>query len=233
MSDSEKESKNQTVPETKPRGADTTRAQSAVTDDVTQLKADLDRELKNEENLKDMLAQSQREKEEWMNKFCGELADVQNLRKDIQRDNESALKYRAEPFVQQLVPFLNSFDMAFKSEPQDEAAKGWVEGMHMIYKQLMKALGDEGISEINPVKGEPFDPHTMEAIQSIPGDKPDLVASVFLKGYKLKDRLIRPASVLVTVVAPPVAKPAPAVEKKDDKTEPSRADDKASVANKK
>lgn len=167
----------------------------------------LSREERNEELLKVQLKQVQDEKEQWMNKYYTELADVQNLRKDIQRDNEVLLKYRAEPFVERLIPFFNSFDMAFRSEPKDDAAKGWVSGMHMIYKQLMSALAEEGVTVIDPKVGERFDPHTMESVQGFEDDKPDLVHAVLMKGYMLKDRVLAPASVVVTIPKKPVLQP--------------------------
>lgn len=85
-----------------------------------------------------------------MNKYYQELADVQNLRKEIQRDNQSLLEYRAMPFIEKLVPFMNSMDMAFKSEPKDPAVKSWIDGIHMSYKQLWQVMAEEGLTEIDP-----------------------------------------------------------------------------------
>ena len=82
-----------------------------------------DADKKNVEMLKEQLSQLRDEKDKWMNKYYQELADVQNLRKEIQRDNQSLLEYRAMPFIEKLVPFMNSMDMAFKSEPKDPAVK--------------------------------------------------------------------------------------------------------------
>lgn len=171
-----------------------------------------DADKKNVEMLKEQLSQLRDEKDKWMNKYYQELADIQNLRKEIQRDNQSLLEYRAMPFIEKLVPFLNSMDMAFKSEPKDPALKSWIDGIHMSYKQLWQVMAQEGLTEIDPKVGDEFDPAWMQSMQTVDGEKDDAVAQVFMKGYKLKNRLVSPAMVVVTKKV--VKKPED--EKKDD-----------------
>lgn len=171
-----------------------------------------DADKKNVEMLKEQLSQLRDEKDKWMNKYYQELADIQNLRKEIQRDNQSLLEYRAMPFIEKLVPFLNSMDMAFKSEPKDSAVKSWIDGIHMSYKQLWQVMAQEGLTEIDPKVGDEFDPAWMQSMQTVDGEKDDAVAQVFMKGYKLKNRLVSPAMVVVTKKV--VKKPED--EKKDD-----------------
>lgn len=173
-------------------------------------KEDVDK--KNVEMLKEQLSQLRDEKDKWMNKYYQELADVQNLRKEIQRDNQSLLEYRAMPFIEKLVPFLNSMDMAFKSEPKDPAVKSWIDGIHMSYKQLWQVMAEEGLTEIDPKVGDEFDPAWMQSMQTVDGEKDDAVAQVFMKGYKLKNRLVSPAMVVVTKKV----EKKPEDEKKDD-----------------
>lgn len=171
-----------------------------------------DADKKNVEMLKEQLSQLRDEKDKWMNKYYQELADVQNLRKEIQRDNQSLLEYRAMPFIEKLVPFMNSMDMAFKSEPKDPAVKSWIDGIHMAYKQLWQVMAEEGLTEIDPKLGDEFDPAWMQSMQTVDGEKDDAVAQVFMKGYKLKNRLISPAMVVVTKKV----EKKPEDEKKDD-----------------
>lgn len=78
----------------------------------------------------------------------------------------------------------------------------------MSYKQLWQSMNEEGLTEIDPKPGDPFDPAWMQSMQSVDGEKPDLVAQVFMKGYKLKNRLVSPAMVVVTKLPD---------EKKDEK----------------
>lgn len=171
-----------------------------------------DADKKNVEMLKEQLSQLRDEKDKWMNKYYQELADVQNLRKEIQRDNQSLLEYRAMPFIEKLVPFMNSMDMAFKSEPKDSAVKSWIDGIHMAYKQLWQVMAEEGLTEIDPKLGDEFDPAWMQSMQTVDGEKDDAVAQVFMKGYKLKNRLVSPAMVVVTKKV----EKKPEDEKKDD-----------------
>lgn len=171
-----------------------------------------DADKKNVEMLKEQLSQLRDEKDKWMNKYYQELADVQNLRKEIQRDNQSLLEYRAMPFIEKLVPFMNSMDMAFKSEPKDPAVKSWIDGIHMSYKQLWQVMAEEGLTEIDPKVGDEFDPAWMQSMQTVDGEKDDAVAQVFMKGYKLKNRLVSPAMVVVTKKI----EKKPEDEKKDD-----------------
>lgn len=171
-----------------------------------------DADKKNVEMLKEQLSQLRDEKDKWMNKYYQELADIQNLRKEIQRDNQSLLEYRAMPFIEKLVPFLNSMDMAFKSEPKDPAVKSWIDGIHMSYKQLWQVMAEEGLTEIDPKVGDEFDPAWMQSMQIVDGEKDDAVAQVFMKGYKLKNRLVSPAMVVVTKKV----EKKPEDEKKDD-----------------
>ena len=171
-----------------------------------------DADKKNVEMLKEQLSQLRDDKDKWMNKYYQELADVQNLRKEIQRDNQSLLEYRAMPFIEKLVPFMNSMDMAFKSEPKDPAVKSWIDGIHMAYKQLWQVMAEEGLTEIDPKVGDEFDPAWMQSMQTVDGEKDDAVAQVFMKGYKLKNRLVSPAMVVVTKKV----EKKPEDEKKDD-----------------
>lgn len=171
-----------------------------------------DADKKNVEMLKEQLSQLRDEKDKWMNKYYQELADIQNLRKEIQRDNQSLLEYRAMPFIEKLVPFLNSMDMAFKSEPKDPAVKSWIDGIHMSYKQLWQVMAEEGLTEIDPKVGDEFNPAWMQSMQTVDGEKDDAVAQVFMKGYKLKNRLVSPAMVVVTKKV----EKKPEDEKKDD-----------------
>lgn len=171
-----------------------------------------DADKKNVEMLKEQLSQLRDEKDKWMNKYYQELADIQNLRKEIQRDNQSLLEYRAMPFIEKLVPFLNSMDMAFKSEPKDPAVKSWIDGIHMSYKQLWQVMAQEGLTEIDPKVGDEFNPAWMQSMQTVDGEKDDAVAQVFMKGYKLKNRLVSPAMVVVTKKV----EKKPEDEKKDD-----------------
>lgn len=138
------------------------------------------------------------EVENWKNKYYQAYADLDNTRKNLEKDHQTMVKYRAQGFVERLLPALDSFQMAFSVEPKDENIKNYVQGFKMIYSQFEQAMKDEQISFINPEIGEDFDSSYMHAIQTVEGEEDNKIANVYVRGYKLKDRLIRPAMVIVT-----------------------------------
>lgn len=148
--------------------------------------------------LKAELAKSKEESENWKNKFYQAYADLANTRKSLEKDHENMIRYRSQGFVEKMLPALDSFQMAFMVEPTDDKIKNYCTGFKMILGQLEQALSDEGIKMINPKKGDKFDASVMHAIQTVDGEEDNLVSSVYVKGYMLHDRLIRPAMVVVT-----------------------------------
>lgn len=180
--------------------------------------------------LKAELAKSKEESESWKNKFYQAYADLANTRKSLEKDHESMIRYRSQGFVEKMLPALDSFQMAFMVEPTDEKIKNYCTGFKMILGQLEQALTDEGIKMISPKKGDKFDPSTMHAIQTVDGEEDNLVNSVYVKGYMLYDRLIRPAMVIVTkkkVEEKKTEEAKPAEEKKDETTEDAKKEKEA------
>jgi len=137
--------------------------------------------------------------EHWKNEYYRAYADMANLRKTMERDQQVANKYRIEGFVQNLLGVLDSFDMAFKAEATNEELKNYLIGFQYVHKQFLQVITDEGVVEICPKIGDKFDVNNMHAIDVVedPGEE-NVVKSVTLKGYRLYERLIRPAMVVVT-----------------------------------
>lgn len=197
--------------------AETETAEGEVKPEAEKEVSDLEREKKNVESLTAQLTELQKQLDnaqteagQWKNKYATSLADIKNLRAEISRDNELVLKYASEPIVKKLIPFLTSMDQSFRFEPKDDPkAAGWIKGIHLAYKQLLSALTQEGVSVVEPKVGDSFDPKVMEAVDTQEGEEADKIALVWGNGVLLKDRLIQPARVVVTV-----AKPAPSEENK-------------------
>jgi len=153
---------------------------------------------------------------EWKNKYYLAYADTQNLRKDLEKDHQTAIKYRAEGFLDALLPALDSFYIALQSSPKDAEAKAYQQGFQYLYNQIENALFAEGVSEILPKVGDNFDSTTMHAVDVKEGKEDGKIVQIFAKGYKLHDLLVRPAMVSVSKKS---------VEKADEKQ-----DSKASKA---
>ena len=138
--------------------------------------------------------------EHWKNEYFRAYADTQNLRKQLEKDHMSAMKYRAEGFVDELLPVLDSFFAVLKNEPTDPNLKNYLIGFQYIYRNLVAALENEGVTEISPKVGDKFSPETMQAVETVESDgEENIIVDVHVKGYKLHDRLIRPANVTVSV----------------------------------
>lgn len=149
--------------------------------------------------LKEELKKAKEESESWKNKYYMAFADTQNLRKSLEEDHRNALRYRAEGFLEALLPALDSFHIALSAEPNGEEAKNYRQGFNFIYNQIQSALEAEGVREVAPKEGADFDPRSMHAIDTVPHEdgKEGKVAKVFSKGYYLYDRLVSPAKVAV------------------------------------
>lgn len=156
-----------------------------------------------------LLEKAQADGEHWKNEYYRAYADTQNLRKSLEEDRREAIKYRAEGFIENLLPALDGFHMALDTPPKSEETKNYLIGFQYIYNQIIKTLEDEGVKEISPKIGDRFDATYMHAVDSIEQDGPEnLLIRVYAKGYKLHDRLIRPVMVSVSKT------PQPKVEEK-------------------
>ena len=154
---------------------------------------------KKAEKLKVELEKLQAEVNHWKNEYYRAYADTQNLRKSLAKDHQEAMKYRAEGFIDELLPVLDSFHVVLSNEPEDPSLKNYLIGFQFIYKNLVAALENEGVSEISPNIGDKFDASVMNAVelQESEGEE-NRVLKVVTKGYKLHDRLIRPVNVIVS-----------------------------------
>lgn len=149
-----------------------------------------------EEN--DEFEQLRQEKEEINNRLLRLQADYDNFRRRTQKEKEADRKYRSQSLVEELIPALDNFERALQVEVDGGSAKNFAEGMKMVYDQFKAALEKEGVEEI-PAKGEEFDPHLHQAIMQVEDENYDsnIVVEELQKGYRLKDRVIRPSMVKV------------------------------------
>ncbi len=139
-----------------------------------------------------------KEVETWKDKAYRTAADCDNLRKSYEKDHENLLKYRAMGFIEKLLPALDSFHLSLMVKPDNPALANYVKGFEMIYRQILTSLEQEGVSQISPEVGVEFNADTMQAIDVKPGEEDNKVLQVYSNGYMLKDRLIRPAMVVVS-----------------------------------
>ena len=152
----------------------------------------------NQKSLEELLAEAHARIEQQRDTMMRAVADAENARKRAQGEAAAARKYALERFAEGLLPVMDSLEAAQKT--------GDISGVELTLKQLKSALEKSSINEIDPQPGERFDPHrhqAMAAVEAPPGApdemrrEPNTIVSVMQKGYRLHDRVLRPA--LVTV----------------------------------
>jgi|GEM_PF-303664 len=127
------------------------------------------------------------------------LAEMENFKKRIQRDHDEYMRYASEPVLKDLLPALDSLDLAIQYGGSDETCKSLLTGVIMTRKLLLDALKNHGFDVAGEV-GEPFNPDVHDAVSYEERDdmEPGLVSTLHQRGYRLKDRLLRPAKVSVS-----------------------------------
>ncbi len=126
-------------------------------------------------------------------------ADFENFRKRAAREKEDAVKYANASFLERLIPILDNFELGLNAARGSAADSPILAGMDMVAKQLNDFLLSSGVEPVNG-EGQPFDPNLHEAVAheesaSIPEG---VVVRQLRRGYKLRDRLLRPATVVVS-----------------------------------
>lgn len=137
--------------------------------------------------------------EEAQDRYLRVQAELANIQKRNAKERQDAAKYRSQSLATELLPVIDNLERALEIEVDDEKAVNFKKGVEMVYNMMVEALKNEKIEAINPIN-EPFDPNFHMSIQvqeAEEGQEPDTVINVIQKGYKLNDRILRPAMVVV------------------------------------
>jgi molecular chaperone GrpE len=146
--------------------------------------------------LAERIAEVEKERDDYLNDLQRVAAEFENYRKRVARDQQSLAARAHERLVKELLPVLDDLERALQAAAEHEEAK-LEEGVKLVHRELLDALAKEGLSEIE-TNGR-FDPHVHEALLSQPSDKEEgAVLDVLQKGYRLGDRVLRPARVVVS-----------------------------------
>jgi molecular chaperone GrpE len=147
----------------------------------------------------DELTVATRERDAYLDALQRLKAEFDNYRKRVARDQSDLVARAAERLVKELVPVLDDLERALEAATQHEEAK-LEEGVALVHRSLADLLAREGLVEIETDGA--FDPHTQEALLSQPSEAEEgTVIQVLQKGYKLGDRVLRPARVIVSAGA--------------------------------
>ena len=126
------------------------------------------------------------------------MAEAQNIQRRLREQHRQALQFASEPLVQQILPVLDNLERALAANEDGASDKKLLQGFEQIERQLRKALKTANVEKLN-VLGEKFDPNIHEAVTTIDSDEheDETVAAEIQPGYKMLDRVIRPAKVQV------------------------------------
>jgi molecular chaperone GrpE len=172
-----------------------TRGQQRI-DDIDVSPATLTAEI---ERLTGELEAARKSAEEYLAALQRERAEFLNFKRRTSDEREAMLGLAAESLLSKLLAVADDFDLAVEARPADIAEDPWVEGISAIDRKLRLLLESEGVRAIESSPGTAFDPRLHEAIANVPGSgKPEgTIVDEVRRGYRLRDRVLRPALVAV------------------------------------
>ena len=146
--------------------------------------------------LEERLAEVEKERDERTDDLKRVAAEFDNYRKRVARDQQSLAARAHERLVKELLPVLDDLERALQAAEEHEEAK-LEDGVRLVHRELQEALAKEGLQEIET--NAHFDPHVHEALLSQPSEQDDgAILEVLQKGYRLGDRVLRPARVVIS-----------------------------------
>ena len=146
-------------------------------------------------SLEEMLQAAERQAAEHHDAWLRAKAETENMRRRAAEDVDKARKFAVENFAAELLAVKDSLEAALATE--SPSVENLRDGVELTLKQLVAAFGKFNLNDIDPL-GEKFDPHQHQAIQMVDSDQPaNTVVTVLQKGYRLHDRTLRPALVMV------------------------------------
>jgi molecular chaperone GrpE len=154
-----------------------------------------------EATIEEQLAAREKEARDNWDRFLRERADLENYRKRVSREKEELLNYGNKSLIEEILPVVDNMERALAHAPEEGQA-AVIEGIRMTHGMLVTALRKFGVTPIEAV-GTPFDSAFHQAMAQVPSDDypPNTVVEEYQKGYLLKERLLRPAMVTVSVPA--------------------------------
>ncbi len=151
------------------------------------------------ETLQMELETARKESEEYLTALQRERAEFQNFRRRTAEERLRDLGLAGEDLIRKVLTLADDFDRAIEARPPSIAQDPWFEGIAAIDRKLRQLLDSEGVTAIDAAAGKPFDPREHEAIANVPdtGRAEGEIVEEVRRGYRLRDRVIRPALVAV------------------------------------
>ena len=156
--------------------------------------------VKNEsEQLKEQIAELTKKNKDLEDRYLRSEAEIQNMQNRYSKERAQLIKYQSQDLARDILPAMDNLERALAVKADDDASKQLKKGVEMTLEALVKSMKENGIVEIE-ADGRKFDPTLHQAVQTVAAendDQKDTVVQVLQKGYKYKDRTLRPAMVVV------------------------------------
>jgi molecular chaperone GrpE len=148
----------------------------------------------------DEVSKLRQERDELFARLARATAEFQNSRKRLEADADQSLQFANSSLIRALIPVIDNFERALAVDPAKADAASILKGLQVVHDQWLAVLKKEQVETIAPEPGTPFDPSKHEAIMHQPSEKYDepTVTQLLVKGYSLRGRTLRPASVAVS-----------------------------------
>ena len=168
-------------------------------------------------SLQEQLSKAKEEAQKFRENWHRAEADFQNFKRRTEQEREELRRFGNVSIIINLLPILDDFERAFASLDSHLAGLSWFDGILLIYRKLRQLLENAGVRPIE-TEGQAFDPRFHEAVAHIEGEEGKVVSEV-QRGYKLHDRVLRPAMVVVgkgKAQQPGVEQPEPEQQKPEE-----------------
>ena len=154
------------------------------------------------EELSNQLVAANKQSDEYLSALQRERAEFLNFKRRTAEERQRDLGLAGDDLIRKVLAVADDFDRAIDARPEELAENSWAEGIAAIDRKLRSLLESEGVTEIDAAPGRSFDPREHDAIANVPGTgRPEgEIVDEVRRGYRLRDRVLRPA--LVAVAAP-------------------------------
>lgn len=157
-----------------------------------------EKEEQKEESLENQMKKLEEEVNTWKTDYYKVFADMENLKRRLEKEHQNSLKFMMQSFIEELLPVVDNFERSLNVQNPSEEVQTFLKGYQMIFDQLMAILKKNGV-EVIEAQGKEFDPNLHQAVMTAQDDQygHNIVVEELQKGYKLKDRVIRASLVKV------------------------------------
>jgi len=158
-----------------------------------------DEAIETTEDIATLIHQLEAQRDEAIEGKLRALADFRNYQRRADESEKRALQSGAVWVVRSILPVLDHFDLALSQKPEQMTVPQLLQAVKIVRDEFNKALVAQGVERIEPVPGEPFDPHQHEAVmrQPAPGAEPNSIVMTMQSGFTMGDLVLRPAKVSV------------------------------------